>query len=590
MRFVRQIAVVVCLFVSFLAVESTETAKLYRDFLNLSSKELLSRGDAYSRNEETYDSALVCYTILGNRYSESMPLEEKMLIIDAYANKAFVYYFYYFDYTSALENVNKANEIMESVGIEVTNVYFSYGIIYSLLGNESKDEEMLQKGVKNFQKALELADKEGDLYGVNMNFGNLMVQSYSLGITKSLKNEWEILKKYEDKPQGDNEAYTKFNLLLYSGLNAMLDGLYKEAERCFDTQIEMLPRDLDHIRFIISAWEFKSLLYARQGDYRKALACLDEYSKAANEFNVKDAIVDLYRYQSEYYGNLGMRAQEVESRDKYLSAKDSLFNYKQMTRLYEMEFLKDLSKAENTIREQKESRRRLETMLVVISVILLIIIIAGIVIFIYRRQVSMSNKSLYARNREIFNLEQQERTTRNEYQRQVDSLKEQLHVAQATNNAAAQGLVAAAVEPVGDDSAAAADEDGKPLKYCNSSLTEESKNEIMTKILKVMEDAEVFCAVDFSLDRLTELVAIAPKHHVSQVINEKYNCNFNVFLNNFRIREACQRISDNDQYGHLTFEALAETIGFKSRTTFVTQFKRVTGLTPSQYQQEAGKS
>ena len=79
---------------------------------------------------------------------------------------------------------------------------------------------------------------------------------------------------------------------------------------------------------------------------------------------------------------------------------------------------------------------------------------------------------------------------------------------------------------------------------------------------------------------------------VSQVINEKAGCNFNNLINEYRIKEACRRMNDTEQYGKYTIEAISTSVGFKSRSTFLLQFKRVTGLTPSEYQraQKSGKS
>jgi AraC-like DNA-binding protein len=77
--------------------------------------------------------------------------------------------------------------------------------------------------------------------------------------------------------------------------------------------------------------------------------------------------------------------------------------------------------------------------------------------------------------------------------------------------------------------------------------------------------------------------------YVSQVINEYYQQNFNTFLNSYRIKEACKRLGDLEHYGNYTIEAISESVGFKSRSTFVSSFKRITGLTPSQYQRLARK-
>ena len=101
-----------------------------------------------------------------------------------------------------------------------------------------------------------------------------------------------------------------------------------------------------------------------------------------------------------------------------------------------------------------------------------------------------------------------------------------------------------------------------------------------------MENNPEIFTPDFSLERLAMLSQSRYKY-VSQVINEHYGQNFNNFLNSYRIKEACKRMGDIEHYGNYTIEAISESVGFKSRSTFVTSFKRITGLTPSQYQQLA---
>ncbi|WP_288153227.1 helix-turn-helix domain-containing protein [uncultured Prevotella sp.] len=76
---------------------------------------------------------------------------------------------------------------------------------------------------------------------------------------------------------------------------------------------------------------------------------------------------------------------------------------------------------------------------------------------------------------------------------------------------------------------------------------------------------------------------LAQRIEVSQVINEHYGKNFKALLNECRIREACRRLTDAD-YGHLTIEGVAISVGIKSRSHFSSYFKQVTGMSPSVYQ------
>ena len=60
--------------------------------------------------------------------------------------------------------------------------------------------------------------------------------------------------------------------------------------------------------------------------------------------------------------------------------------------------------------------------------------------------------------------------------------------------------------------------------------------------------------------------------------------NFKQMLIEYRIKEACRRMNNVQRYGNYTVEGIAQSVGFKSRTNFAANFRRVTGLTPSSYQ------
>ena len=126
------------------------------------------------------------------------------------------------------------------------------------------------------------------------------------------------------------------------------------------------------------------------------------------------------------------------------------------------------------------------------------------------------------------------------------------------------------------------------VKYKSSHLSDEDKEQLLSRIQEVMENSDEIFSPEFSLERLA-MLSDSKSKYVSQVINEYYEQNFNNFLNSFRIKEACKRMGDLDNYGNYTIEAISESVGFKSRSTFVTSFKRITGLTPSQYQRMARK-
>ena len=86
---------------------------------------------------------------------------------------------------------------------------------------------------------------------------------------------------------------------------------------------------------------------------------------------------------------------------------------------------------------------------------------------------------------------------------------------------------------------------------------------------------------DLRIDDVARALNIK-RHHLTQIINERYNKNFFMYVNEFRIRDAQKLMSDrsNDES---TILRIAYDTGFNSKATFNRLFKAITGVTPSEY-------
>ena len=73
--------------------------------------------------------------------------------------------------------------------------------------------------------------------------------------------------------------------------------------------------------------------------------------------------------------------------------------------------------------------------------------------------------------------------------------------------------------------------------------------------------------------------------YVSQVVNQEFNKNFISFVNEFRVKEV-QEMMTEARYENLTIEGMALKAGFKSKSSFNIAFKKEIGMTPSQYRKE----
>ena len=97
-----------------------------------------------------------------------------------------------------------------------------------------------------------------------------------------------------------------------------------------------------------------------------------------------------------------------------------------------------------------------------------------------------------------------------------------------------------------------------------------------------LKNPKYICNSDFSVEQLVSVVGAKYKT-VLDVIHDEYGYNFSALLNKCRIEEACRRISEDSQVCNYTVEAIAGSVGYRSRTSFTTSFKRITGLYPSEY-------
>lgn len=126
----------------------------------------------------------------------------------------------------------------------------------------------------------------------------------------------------------------------------------------------------------------------------------------------------------------------------------------------------------------------------------------------------------------------------------------------------------------------------KSVDECNNGCRENEEDDLLQKITDVMENTMEYCKPDFGLPQLTALVG-SNVSYVSSVIRNRTGKNVRTFINEYRIREARRRIMDAENYGQYTLQAIAESVGYDTPSTFNRAFKNLTGITPSLYQKLA---
>ncbi len=118
-------------------------------------------------------------------------------------------------------------------------------------------------------------------------------------------------------------------------------------------------------------------------------------------------------------------------------------------------------------------------------------------------------------------------------------------------------------------------------KYEKSSLSSEMEEHILKKLIDFMETEKSFQNSSFSLPELAKTLSVSP-HHLSQILNENLGKNFFEFIAEYRIKEA-KKILSSKENNHLKIEEVAEKVGYNSKSSFNTSFKKITGTTPSEF-------
>ncbi len=105
------------------------------------------------------------------------------------------------------------------------------------------------------------------------------------------------------------------------------------------------------------------------------------------------------------------------------------------------------------------------------------------------------------------------------------------------------------------------------------------------KVLSYLQHEKTYKQPDLHLTDLAKQLRFSQRH-LSELINKKAGVNFNQFINRLRVEEAKRLLAD-EKYAHLNILGIGFEVGFNSKTSFYTAFKKEVGLPPSQFQKQA---
>lgn len=123
---------------------------------------------------------------------------------------------------------------------------------------------------------------------------------------------------------------------------------------------------------------------------------------------------------------------------------------------------------------------------------------------------------------------------------------------------------------------------GKRYVTEESALKDESEeNMLLRDILFEMEHGQLFLRKGLTLTELSQLVA-SNRSYVSSCINDNMGLSFNDFINSYRVRYAQALLQWNSE--GLPISTIRDKSGFEAESTFIRNFRKFAGCTPSEWQ------
>lgn len=119
------------------------------------------------------------------------------------------------------------------------------------------------------------------------------------------------------------------------------------------------------------------------------------------------------------------------------------------------------------------------------------------------------------------------------------------------------------------------------IRYANKKISDEQAMALTEKLHKVILEQELYKNPDLKLNDLAKKINISG-HQLSQLLNDNLSKSFAAYINEYRINEACE-LMINDK--GIKLEAIGYEVGFNSKSTFYTAFKKHKHTTPTLYKE-----
>ena len=551
---------------------------LAKDYMTLVKKTSDASIDYIMKKAEHYlnaghsDTALVYYMVACNRMNDKLSDKDKQQCAMAYLKKGNILYMKG-NYAGALSAYFSGLRINNDCKAkhETGRFYNNIANVYCVFGD-------YVKGLSYYKKGYEFCHKYGDKANEYKILTNMTGVNTAIGNTSAARKYYKMSEKVKNPADKENCYMGIFNF----GLILMAEKNHVKAVETFNELLAYTLKNKMQPRYLCSSYIQLYKNYIELGDRDSTLKYLRLCESTAVKHGILHVCLDVLVKYADYYDSVGNYKAASSYRARYQREKDSIYDTNEFEAVKNEQLLYEMNKYDEYIASlNAREKERLQTIsrqrLTIAGVTVVTAVIGVLLLLVYRQKgkIDKSYNDLFVINRDFVKQQEFTRQRMLELNNRLKSSEAELAALRASqehSNGAGEA----------PDTAVATTADDADGKNKTLAISEDMRRKLLDAVIDVMENSTEFCSSDFSLARLATLVGSNSKY-VSLVINDTFHKTFKNYVNDYRIRLACLRMADTGTYGSYTLNAIAESVGFKSYTTFVELFRKVVGITPSMY-------
>ncbi|WP_418874221.1 helix-turn-helix domain-containing protein [Xylanibacter rarus] len=552
---------------------------LAKDYMTLVKKTSDASIDYIMKKAEHYlnaghsDTALVYYMVACNRMNDKLSDKDKQQCAMAYLKKGNIYFYMKGGFPNALKAYFNGLRI-----IKLCKNQYVIGRFYNNIANIYCAFNDFEKAYAYYKTGYKYCHKFGDkLYEYKI-LTNLTMLNVQLGKTKEARKCLSLSEKLKDEDNKANNFMGRFNygliLIAEKDFVQAVNNFKNLESYCLDVGMEP--------RYLCTVYKKLYKSYIELGERDSTLKYLNLCENIFVKHGIHYFHLDVLLDRADYFDSQGDYKSASKYRARYQKARDSVYNIHDFERVKDEQTLYEMDKYDKYIASLNErEKERVLTIsaqrytIAAVSVVTLVVGLLLLVVYRQKKRIDKSYNNLFVVNRNFVNNQEIMRQRLNDA---VSRLKESEAEAEQLRGR----LAAYDADDVVKDAGVSEQSDNMVHKAKSGGINDDMRRKLLDSVVDIMENTTEFCSADFSLARMAALVGSNSKY-VSLVINETFHKSFKNYVNEYRIHLACLRMSDTEGYGSYTLNAIAESVGFKSYTTFVELFRKIVGITPSMY-------